>query len=140
MKLSKSQIDRVSQLTGLKNATVQDLLESGWVYTETLNQMPKWQKPGLGKRFASAFTGDDGRSVMSHVVLATQEEGNEVLKRMLELIRTYKQVSVGDLFDLVDIRSTFREESWGWKSLEGAGVKRVKDGWELKFPEPEHLG
>ena len=34
MKLSKSQIDRVSQLTGLKNATVQDLLESGWVYTE----------------------------------------------------------------------------------------------------------
>ena len=41
MKLSKSQIDRVSQLTGLKNATVQDLLESGWVYTETLNQMPK---------------------------------------------------------------------------------------------------
>lgn len=98
------------------------------------------KKPGLGKRFASAFTGDDGRSVMSHVVLATQEEGNEVLKRMLELIRTYKQVSVGDLFDLVDIRSTFREESWGWKSLEGAGVKRVKDGWELKFPEPEHLG
>ena len=26
------------------------------------------KKPGLGKRFASAFTGDDGRSVMSHVL------------------------------------------------------------------------
>lgn len=26
------------------------------------------KKPGLGKRFASAFTGDDGKSVMSHVL------------------------------------------------------------------------
>lgn len=140
MKLSKSQIgfavDRVSQLTGLKNATVQDLLESGWVYTETLDQMPKWQQPGGEVSAGLAGLHKNYR----HVVLSTQEEGNEVLKRMLELIRTYKQVSVGDLFDLVDIRSTFREESWGWKSLEGAGVKRVKDGWELKFPEPEHLG
>lgn len=136
MKLSKSQIDRVSNLTGLKPATVQDLLESGWMYTETLNQMPKWQQPGGEVSAGQAGLHKNYRNV----VLSTQEEGNEVLKRMLELIRNYKQASVGDLFDLVDIRSTFREEAWGWKSIEGASVKRVRDGWELKLPEPEHLG
>lgn len=135
MKLSKSQIDRVSSLTGLKPATVQDLLESGWMYTETLNQMPKWQQPGGEISAGLAGLHKNYR----HVVLSTQKEGNEVLKHMLELIRNYKQASVGDLFDLVGFRATVREQSWGWKSLEGASVKQVRDVWELKLPEPERL-
>jgi len=134
-KISKDQLDRISQMTGLKNATVQDLLESGWMYTETLGQMPKWQRPGEEMTAGLAGLNPNYRKV----VLSTKEEGDEVLRRMLHLISTYKQASVGDLFDLVDIRSTFRDEKWGWKSLAGAGVKRVRDGWELKLPEPEHL-
>jgi len=43
--ISKVQIRSVSQRTGLREGTVQDLLRSGWQYTETMNQMPRWQRP-----------------------------------------------------------------------------------------------
>lgn len=135
MKISKSQIDRIAQLTGLKNSTVQDLLESGWMYTETLNQMPKWQQPGGEVSPGIAQLHKNYR----HVVVSTKAEGDEVLRRLMELVRTYNEVSVADFFDLVGIRSTFRENQWGWKSMVGAKVKKVDDGWELKLPEPEHL-
>ena len=135
MKISKSQIDRIAQLTGLKNATVQDLLESGWMYTETLNRMPKWQQPGGEVSPGIAQLHKNYRSV----VLSTKEEGDEVLRKLMELIRRYDEVSIADYLDLVDIRSTFRENQWGWKSLIGAKVTKVSDGWELKLPEPEHL-
>ena len=42
---TKEAVDHVSSITGLKVATVRDLLESGWTYAEGCDMYPTWYHP-----------------------------------------------------------------------------------------------
>lgn len=47
--VSKQSIRNVALKTGLREGTVLDLLRAGWQYTEQINCMPRWQRPGPEK-------------------------------------------------------------------------------------------
>jgi hypothetical protein len=132
--VSKVQIDRVAQATGLRRGTVMDLLDSGWAYNETLNQMPKWQKPG-----PEITRGIAGLAPFKQITMPTEKDAKDVVKRLEELIERYGDATVGDLMAAVGLKHTFRDEGYGWKTSNGITLRPVKDGWELRFPDPEYL-
>lgn len=68
------------------------------------------------------------------ICLATRGEADAVLYRMDELINEYGQVSIGDLYDLVDITGSFTDYKYGWVDLRTADVVRIRDGYLLKLP------
>jgi len=70
------------------------------------------------------------------IILDTYAEADEVLTRMDELIETYGDVSVDDLYSLVGITdNNYMNAKYGWTDLRDARPVRVRDGYILKLPK-----
>lgn len=69
------------------------------------------------------------------VILPTRGEAEEVLARMDELIESYGQVAVADLYDLVGISGNYTDNKYGWTNIRNAEPVRVRDGYILKLPK-----
>ena len=70
------------------------------------------------------------------IVLATRVEADEVITRMWDLLEKYELVTVNELYDLVGVSGNFTDDKWGWLSLRGAGVRRIREGYLLDLPKP----
>jgi len=70
------------------------------------------------------------------IVLDSRGDCERVLDRMNEIIETYGQVTIADLYDLVDISSEFTDNKFGWYDLKNAGYSRLRDGrYVLDLPK-----
>jgi hypothetical protein len=72
-------------------------------------------------RTRSGYSYDD-------VSLESRAEAEEVLSRMDELIDTYGEVSVADLYDLVGVTGEYTDNRYGWTNIKNANVVRTRDG------------
>ena len=73
------------------------------------------------------------------IILGTRGEAQEVLDQLYTLISEYDVATVADLYEMVDQTGTFTDEKWGWTSLRGAGITRVKGGYLLDLPQPVYI-
>lgn len=69
------------------------------------------------------------------IILESRGEAEEVLSRMDELIDTYGNVSVADLYDLVGKSCEYTDQKYGWTNIRNAEPIRVRDGYMLKLPK-----
>ena len=83
------------------------------------------------------FWDSRSRSSYAHddIILDSRGEAEEVLTRMDELIDTYGNVSVADLYDLVGKSSEYTDNKYGWMNIRNAEPIRVRDGYMLKLPK-----
>lgn len=83
------------------------------------------------------FRDSRSRSNYAHddIILDSRGEAEEVLTRMDELIDTYGNVSVADLYDLVGKSSEYTDNKYGWTNIRNAEPIRVRDGYMLKLPK-----
>lgn len=79
------------------------------------------RRPNDSHRTLSGYSYDD-------VTLESRAEAEEVLTRMSELIDTYGEVSVADLYDLVGVTCEYTDNRYGWTSVSSAKVVRTRDG------------
>lgn len=80
-----------------------------------------------------------GSHDFDEIILATRVEAEEVVDRLFELTDRYGSATVADLYELVGISGNYTDDKWGWVDLRGAGVSRVRNGYLLDLPKPEHL-
>jgi hypothetical protein len=73
------------------------------------------------------------------VVLSTRAEANEVIDRMFERLKRYELVTVAEFYQFTNNSSTPPDENWGWTDLRGVEPKKVRDGFIVDLPRPEHL-
>lgn len=69
------------------------------------------------------------------ILLATRVEAETVLDRLYDLLKEYECASVADLNSLVGLSSSYTDQKWGWMELQGAQVRRVRDGYILELPK-----
>ena len=83
------------------------------------------------------FRDSRARSGYNHddIILESRGEAEEVLLRMDELIETYGNVSVADLYDLVGKSCEYTDNKYGWTNIRNAEPIRVRDGYMLKLPK-----
>lgn len=83
------------------------------------------------------FRDSRSRSSYAHddIILDSRGEAEEVLTRMDELIDTYGNVSVADLYDLVGKSSEYTDNKYGWTNIRNAEPIRIRDGYMLKLPK-----
>ena len=83
------------------------------------------------------FRDSRSRSSYAHddIILDSRGEAEEVITRMDELIDTYGNVSVADLYDLVGKSSEYTDNKYGWTNIRNAEPIRVRDGYMLKLPK-----
>lgn len=70
------------------------------------------------------------------LVLPTQEFAESLLANMFELLNEYRVVAVADLYELAGITSEISDNAYGWSTLDGARISKVRDGYLLEFPRP----
>lgn len=74
------------------------------------------------------------------IILDKRVVADEVIDRLFDIIQQYEQVSVADLYKVVDVEPTPQDYKWGWTDLRGAGVTRLPNGgYLLDLPRPEPL-
>lgn len=80
------------------------------------------------------------RQTFDEIVIPSRSEAEEVLDRMFEFLSRYGVVKVAELYEMVGIRSDHTDHTWGWTSLGGAKVARLRSGgYLLDLPEPQSL-
>jgi len=81
------------------------------------------------------------RHDFGEIVIHNRAEAEEVLDRMYEELSRYGQVTVAVLYELTGIAGSHTDHKWGWTSLRGAKLDRVRSGgYLLNLPEPQPLG
>ena len=80
------------------------------------------------------------RQDFDEIVIPSRAEAEEVLDRMFEFLSRYGMVTVAELYGMTGISSSHTDQKWGWTSLGGAKVVRLRTGgFLLDLPEPEAL-
>lgn len=76
---------------------------------------------------------------ISDITLPNRQDAENVLTRMYDMLDAYHMVTVGEFYGLVGITPEYTDEKWGWKTLRGANVQSVRDGYRINLPRPEEL-
>lgn len=86
----------------------------------------------------------DRRTRSSHdfdnLVYLSRGEAEEVRDNLVELIDTYGQATVADLYDLSGITSEYTDHKYGWDELGTTRVRRISSGYIIILPKPILLG
>ncbi len=64
---------------------------------------------------------------------------DDLLNQMYNALRDYKQVTVGDLWDLMGVSNEPTDYNYGWYMLDQAYIKGIPGGYRLVLPKPVPL-
>lgn len=73
------------------------------------------------------------------IIIDSRVQADEVRDQMYKLIHKYEQVTVANLYRLLDITPSFTDQEWGWTDLRGFEIRRFRHGYLLDLPQPEFL-
>lgn len=86
----------------------------------------------LSKRARSTHSFDE-------IVLEQRVEAEEVLDRLDAMLDKYESVTVADFYELCGVSGNYTDQKYGWTSIAGASVQRVRGGYLMRMPPPEPL-
>jgi len=80
-----------------------------------------------------------GRKSFQDVIVATKEDADNVIERLVDVVDMYEVVSVADLYDLLGLPSSHIDNKWGWTHLSNIESRQVREGWKISFPPVEEI-
>lgn len=84
---------------------------------------------------------DDRREKKSYknIVLKYHNDAEEVVDQLRNQIKTYGEVTVFELFSLVDIQGSYVDHNWGWRDPRDIGIRRVSNGYLIDVADATYL-
>lgn len=84
---------------------------------------------------------DDDRDRIDYrnVVLTYKDDAEKVVKLMYEAIEEYGRVSIGDLYQIIDLSPKANDFNWGWTDQRDIGIKRVSDGFLIDVADARFI-
>lgn len=79
------------------------------------------------------------RESKNEMILDNRSQAMDVIDKLGDIIDQYGQASVSDLNDLVGLSSNFVDDNWGWTDPGSFDVRQIREGFLLKFEDPEPL-
>lgn len=70
------------------------------------------------------------------LVCPSQETAERLLTNLYEVFNQYRVVCVADLYELANIPTQPSDNVYGWMSLDGARITKVRNGYLLELPRP----
>jgi hypothetical protein len=80
-----------------------------------------------------------GRSThdFGEIVLESRGEAEVVLDTLYDIVNEYSQATLADLYELVNISSSYTDQKYGWTTLQGSNIQHVRGGgWLINLPKP----
>lgn len=79
------------------------------------------------------------RREMNEVIVASKEDAEHIIERMIDVIDQFESISLADLHTMLGLPSTPVENKWGWRYIKDATVQHVAEGFLIRFPDLEEL-
>jgi hypothetical protein len=73
------------------------------------------------------------------IIIPSRGEAETVIERMCDLVATYDNVSVADLYELLGLPCSPIDNKWGWTYIGNADVRQVRQGFLLVLPPVQEL-
>ena len=70
------------------------------------------------------------------LILPTQQSAEVLLANMYALLNEYRIVAVADLYELAEMTPAISDDAYGWTSLEGSRISKIREGYLLELPRP----
>lgn len=65
---------------------------------------------------------------------SSREEAEDVLERMEDILETYGEVTVADLYELSGLEAKYTDNQYGWRNLSTARIVMTRKGWIIELP------
>lgn len=75
------------------------------------------------------------RFVLEDIVYDSRIEAEAVLSQMIDVVRRYGVVTVGDMYEMSNEKIPYTAHDYGWMNLDHATVKHIRDGWIIDLPK-----
>lgn len=69
-------------------------------------------------------------------IVFEKNDAEDIISGLIDLIESYGQATVGDLYSLAGVTPEYTVGGFGWTNLSRATVRRVRDGYVLDLPRP----
>jgi len=79
------------------------------------------------------------RREANEIIIASREEAELVLERMVDIIDNYQVASLADLYELLGLPTAHTDNKWGWSNLNSASIRQIRDGYLIDLPTMEPL-
>ena len=79
------------------------------------------------------------RRSLSNIDFENRGDAYDILNQMYTAIQEYRQVTVGDLWDLMGVSNEPTDYNYGWYNLDQAFIKGIPGGYRLVLPRPVPL-
>jgi hypothetical protein len=73
------------------------------------------------------------------IVFGSLQDAEVVLAGMYALLNDYRIVALGDLKEMSNQPTAPSDNGFGWMSLDGARISKVRDGYALELPRPTRI-
>lgn len=103
-------------------------------YSNPVNRHPRDPRQNAYLPDQSRRHAINSRPVGKDLILTTREEADVVVERMIDIIDKYDFASLGDLYELVGLPSTYTDQKWGWTFLNDIEIRQVREGWLIELP------
>lgn len=117
-----------------------DVKATAELYKSQQNSMKMYNEAlGALQNYNHEFLGE--RKDPPDIFFSSKVEAEEVTSRLKELMTQFGVVLLMDLYDLVDIRSSFEDSKWGWDDLSSLAPVIIEDEttkktqWSLDLPK-----
>lgn len=74
------------------------------------------------------------------LVVPTQRDAEILLSNMFALLNKFNAVTVADLKEMANQGTSISDNSYGWRSLDGARIVAERNGFSLQLPKPTIVG
>lgn len=83
---------------------------------------------------------DHAPSSYEDILFETRADANRAIGSLCDIIDSYGQASIGDLFDAAGISGgDYTDRRWGWYNIASARITPVRGGYMRDLPRPELL-
>ncbi len=85
------------------------------------------------------------REIYNELVLDSCSDARQLINQLKDVLRSYKSVSVADLYDIIGLQCSYKDYMIGWTKLDTAQPALIEDDpllknkWTVIFPEPERI-
>lgn len=95
--------------------------------------------PRMGARLPDQPMSRTVRRDPNEIILASRDEAELVIERLIDIIDTYEVASVADLYGLLGLPTTAIDNKWGWNYLKTAEIRQTREGYLLDLPPLEEI-
>lgn len=81
----------------------------------------------------------DGKIDYRNIIFRDRRSAEALVDELHRRIEDYNQVSIAEMFDLMEVTGKYTDNNWGWTRKSDIGIRRVSSGYLIDVAEAEAL-